>query len=127
MWPRAIAALLGSWLMAAPAVLGYGDPARTHDYIVGPLVVSVAIIAMAEATRPLRWLNAAAGAWLLVAPFVLGFEPIARLNALVTGVLLLACALVRGRVRSDFGGGWAMLWRGERAVARVPRGRTARE
>ena len=111
MWPRAIAAVLGAWLMCAPAVLGYGDPARTHDYIVGPIVITAAIVAMAEATRPLRWVNAAAGAWLLVAPFVLGFEPVARLSALVTGALLLGCALVRGRVQATFGGGWAMLWR----------------
>lgn len=123
MWPRAIAALLGAWLMAAPAVLGYGDPARTHDYIVGPIVLSTAIIAMSEATRPLRWVNAAAGAWMLVAPFVLGFAAVARLNALVTGALLLVCALVRGSVQSDFGGGWSMLWRGEPRDVTVQRDR----
>ena len=37
MWPRLVSIALGAWLMAAPALLDYGDPARTSDRIVGPL------------------------------------------------------------------------------------------
>ena len=51
--------------MASPAVLDYADPARANDRIIGPLVASMAIIAIWDITRPLRWVNVILGAWLL--------------------------------------------------------------
>lgn len=115
MWARVIEAALGIWLMAAPAILGYGGPAATHDRIVGPVIASIAIIAMAEVTRPLRWCTFAIGAWLLAAPWLLDFAPAARVNIIV-GVLLLALGLVRGSVDARMGGGWSALWSPEKAA-----------
>jgi hypothetical protein len=37
MWARLVHIILGVWLMAAPDVLGYHDPARPYDCIVGLL------------------------------------------------------------------------------------------
>jgi hypothetical protein len=104
--------MLGVWLMAAPQVLGYSGPAADNDHIVGPLVVSSAVIAMWEVTRPLRRVNTALGAWLLLAPWLLGYESAAALvNSLVAGGLLMAFSLVRGPRRHRIGGGWSALWR----------------
>jgi hypothetical protein len=50
MWAQLINALLGMWLMAAPAVLGYIGPARTNDRIIGPLAAGAALIAIWETT-----------------------------------------------------------------------------
>ena len=109
MWARIVNTLLGLWLMAAPELVGYVDPARTHDRIIGPLVASVAIIAMAECMRPVRWANLLLGVWLLCAPWVLGYMPVALFNSLAVGLLMSGCALVRGRITHSFGGGWAAL------------------
>jgi hypothetical protein len=103
--------VLGIWLIAAPSVLGYADPARTNDHIFGPIAASLACIAVWEATRPLRWGNLLIGAWLLVAPFVLGYEQTALVHSLLVGAAMAGLALVRGRQRHRFDGGWSSLWR----------------
>jgi hypothetical protein len=102
--------LIGAWLMAAPAVLGYGDPARASDRIVGPLVFTFGCTAMFEATRNVRWVNTALGAWLVLAPFVLGYAGIPLANSLGAGAMLVLLSLVRGTIRGEYGGGWSSLW-----------------
>lgn len=101
--------VLGIWLMAAPAVLGYGGAAETNDRIVGPLAASFAIIAVGEATRDVRRVNLVLAAWLLVAPWVLGYPSDATVNATLAAILLGALSFVRGRVRERFGRGWRVL------------------
>jgi hypothetical protein len=118
MWAQVVSALLGVWLMAAPAALGYGDPARTNDRIVGPIVASLAVVAIWEVTRGLRWVNVVCAAWLLVAPWVLGEGTTAAVNSVAVGSLLLALAFVGGSRRQRFGGGWASLWREPERPAR---------
>lgn len=98
--------------MAAPAVLDYADPARTNARIIGPIVASLATIAIWELTRPLRWVNVILGAWLLIAPWMLAHPPDARWNSLATGALILICSLVKGTRTHQLGGGWSSLWKG---------------
>jgi hypothetical protein len=111
MWARALGALTGLWLMAAPSILHYGAGARVSDLIVGPMAVSAAIVAMSEVTRAVRWATLPLGAWVVMAPWLLGAPNAARVSGVVAGTLLMAVALVRGRLRARFGGGWAVLWR----------------
>lgn len=107
MWARLANTALGIWLMAAPAVLGYGDPAQTNDQIAGPIAATFAIIAIWETTRALRWCNLLVGLWLLLAPWILGGYPgEAMMNSLAVGVLMIALALVRGKIEKTYGGGW---------------------
>jgi hypothetical protein len=113
MWPQIINAAVGIWLMAAPAVLGYGDPARTNDRIAGPLAAAFAIIAVSEITRPVRWLNLPIGLWLLIAPWVLSFSTVATVNSIIAGVILIVCARLGGGETSQFGGGWSALWKSQ--------------
>lgn len=114
MWARLINTALGIWLMAAPAVLGYGGVASTNHRIVGPIVAAFAVIAIWEVTRSLRWINVPLGAWLVVAPLVLGYPALdALINGLVVGLLIVAMATVRGNITQQFGGGWSVLWRSD--------------
>lgn len=107
---RLLEALLGIWLMFAPAVLGYGPPAASSDRIVGPLIASIGIVAAWEVARPARHLNLLAGLWLVAAPLVLGFGAAAALDSVLVGIALVALSRWRGRVESSFGGGWSSLW-----------------
>lgn len=110
-WARIINTALGIWLMAAPAVLGYGAPASANDRVVGPIVVTFAVVAMWEATRAVRRVNLLLGLWMLIAPWVLGYELVPILNSSIVGVLVMAFASVHGRTQQRYGGGWTALWR----------------
>jgi len=112
MWARLLSVALGVWLMAAPAVLGYGGAAATNDRIVGPLAAALSVVALFEVTRPLRWLALPLGLWLLAAPLALEHTAAATCSDLLTGAALVALAPLGGRVRSRFGGGWSALWGG---------------
>ena len=113
MWPRAAGSVLGIWLMAAPAVLGYAEPAQTNDRVVGPIVFGSAFIALWQLLRPLRWLELVGGAWLLAAPWVLGYGKVAIINSLVVGVLLIVLAFLGGKISRRFGGGWVSILKSE--------------
>ena len=112
MWPRALNTIIGLWLMAAPAVLGYAGTAATVDRILGPLAASFAITAFAEATRPVRHANLLIGALLVLAPLPLGYPTIAAVNSIVCGIAMMALSRVRGSIKSRFGGGWSKIWTG---------------
>ena len=112
MWAQLANATLGIWLLAAPAVLGYGDPARTSDRIVGPVAASLAAIALWEVTRPVGRANLALALWLLVAPWLLGYPVVATVNSTLVALMLGALSLVPWTYRPGrFGGGWSAVWR----------------
>ena len=112
MWAQVINALLGLWLMAAPAVLGADKTIANNDHIVGPLIASFAIISWWEATRVVRLYNVPLGLWLLVAPWVLGYDNTAAIvNDMLVGVVVIGLSFVKGKVEGKFGGGWSAIWK----------------
>jgi hypothetical protein len=101
----AVSALLGAWLMAAPALLGTTGSAATSDQLVGPLVITVAVIALAEIGRTTRWLNVPLGLWIAAAPWLLDGASVAgRWNGAAVGIVLVLLSIPRGRVTERFGG-----------------------
>ncbi|MGH7233280.1 MAG: SPW repeat domain-containing protein [Nitrospiraceae bacterium] len=111
MFAHIINVLLGVWLMAAPDVLDYGDPARTNDHIVGPLILSFAMIATSEVTRSVRWINLGLGLWVAMAPLPLGYPFRVAMHSVAVGVMVAALSCVRGTMKERLGGGWGVLWR----------------
>ncbi len=109
-WAQIMNALLGIWLMASPARLGYRGTGRINDLIVGPVAATFAIIALWEVTRIVGKANVALGVWLIIAAWVLGYEStIPVINEFVIGVAMVAFAMTRGKARDKFGGGWRSL------------------
>jgi short-subunit dehydrogenase len=110
MGARLVSLAAGLWLMAAPAVLGYGGTASAHDRIVGPIAAAWATVAFWEVTRPLRWASGALGLWLIAAPWLLRFGWVPTLNDMAAGLLLAGFAVVEGARRAKIGGGWSAVW-----------------
>jgi len=108
-WARIISFVLGLWLMAGPTVLGYCDPARISDRIVGPLVAGLAFVAIWPVMRPLLWVDLILGAWLLATPWLLGYGMGLAINSLIVGLLLMVLALLGSKTSKRFGGGWASI------------------
>lgn len=119
MWAQIINALLGIWLMVAPAVLNFDGALRTNAHIVGPLAAACAIIAIWPATRSVRWVNVVLGVWMIVAAFVFAPWPV-LFHGLSVGVLLAGFACVPGTTPYRLGGGWAMLRSSQRHTPTPP-------
>lgn len=95
---------LGLWLMFAPDVLSFGRSLADSDHLVGALIVTFSVIAMAEVVRYVRFVNIALGAWLMAAPFVLGGANTNALwNDVITGALVLALSIKRGPIMEHYG------------------------
>jgi hypothetical protein len=104
-WTLLVSAAIGVWLMGAPPVFGATGAAADGDFLVGPLVAIVAVIALAEVARGLRFLNVAFGLWLVAAPWLLGGATTgSTANDVVAGLALIGLSLPRGAVRERYGG-----------------------
>jgi hypothetical protein len=104
-WTLAVSTALGVWLMVAPSVLGTEAGIANSDHLVGALVVTFSVIAWAEVTRSVRWLNALFGVWLLAASwFLAGGNSMTILSDVAVGLLLLLTSLARGITRERYAG-----------------------
>ncbi len=111
MWGAIINTILGLWLMSAPGIFQYESAAANNGHIIGPIIVTFAIVSIWEATRGVRKWNFVMGAWLLIAPWILGYESsMAIISNMATGVLVIIFAMVKGKIEQQFGGGWTSLW-----------------
>jgi hypothetical protein len=57
--------------MFSRLVFGTAGAVANSDHLVGALVITLAVCAMAEVARPLRFINILFGLWLIVAPWLL--------------------------------------------------------
>lgn len=109
MWARGLTAAVGIWLMAAPSIIGSTGPARTAALVTGPLLVAVALVAISEATRPVRWAGAGLGGFLVIAPLLWQHPAAAAITSVAAGLVSVGTALVRGPLHARIGGGWSAL------------------
>ena len=110
MWAAIINVILGVWVMLAPGLFDFDKKAADNNYIVGPLVITIAIMAIWEVNRSARYFNMVAGIWLAISPFILEFDlPEAIWNDLVCGVLIAVFSLFKGTKKRNYGGGWRSL------------------
>lgn len=99
------ATAVGVWLMAAPDLLRVVGGTADSDRFVGALVVTFAMIGLAEVSRSARLLNVPLAAWLVVAPWLLDASSAATVSGVASGVVLLALSLPRGAI-VERSGGW---------------------
>lgn len=103
-WTLVLSAGAGLWLMFAPALFGSQASAADSDHLVGALVVTVAVMVMAEVIRAGRFINVLFGAWIAVAPWVLtGATSTSRWNGVIVGAVLILLSIPPGRVRERYG------------------------
>jgi hypothetical protein len=106
-WTLAASALLGIWLMFSRLVFGTVPPLADSDHLVGALVFTVAVIAMAEVGRALRFINVLFGLWLVAAPWRLpGGLSVAVGAEVAAGLVLIALSLPRGQRSREHYGSW---------------------
>jgi hypothetical protein len=66
------------------------------DHLAGALIITVAVCAMAEVARPLRFINILFGIWLIGAPWLLAANGGATWNDIIAGLPAIGLSLPRG-------------------------------
>ncbi|BBK29513.1 nucleoside-diphosphate-sugar epimerase [Stella humosa] len=106
-WTLSLSIAIGLALMATRLLAGTEGDLANSDHVAGCLVVTIAVTALAEVARPVRFLNMAVGAWLVAAPFVLdGGGPASMAVGVAAGIALILLSLPRGRLSGEHYGGW---------------------
>jgi hypothetical protein len=75
--------------MFSRLVFGTAGTLADNDHLSGALVLTIAVIALAEVARPLRFLNLALGLWIALSPFLLrgATTTVRTLNDVAVGLL----------------------------------------
>ena len=109
-WTLVASALLGVSLMFKRLLFGTEGSMADSDHLVGALIVTVAVSAMAEVGRLLRFINVAFGIWLIAAPWLLGgASGIASGASVLVGLAVIGLSLPRGRRSAEHYGSWDRL------------------
>jgi hypothetical protein len=102
-WNLLVTAVLGAWLMVAPAVFQTQGQTAHSDQILGALILTVAIIAFAEVTRSARFINIALALAIIVLPWLLGGATLASgLNDLIMGALIIVLSIAPGKIKNTY-------------------------
>jgi hypothetical protein len=112
MWTAAINIILGIWIMIAPALFEYEKAEADYNYIIGPLAITCAIVALWELNRSARFFTLLSGIVFIASPlFFQSSEAI--WNNVIAGLVMVLLSLVKGRIKGRYGGGWKSLFQDE--------------
>ena len=83
-----------------------GHRMANSDHLIGALVVTFSIMALAEVGRAIRFITVPFGIWPAVAPWRLSgaTSPLAAWNGVISGVLVIGLAIPRGAIRNSYAG-----------------------
>jgi hypothetical protein len=106
-WTLLASCGVGAWLMLSRLVVSTGAAMANNNHLIGALVITVAVCAMAEVARPLRFVNVTFGLWLMTAPWLLPDKTSAAgWNGVISGLIIVALSLPRGRRSAEHYGAW---------------------
>lgn len=99
-----VCAILGAVLMALPEQFSYSLYVANSNYILGALITVVAVSAMAEVGRVLRYMNIGLGGLLILLTWVLwGSSLGALLCNTAIGALVILLSFKKGRIKHSYG------------------------
>jgi uncharacterized membrane protein len=103
-WNLLVSVAVGLWLMFAPAALGSTGTAAHSDHLVGALIVTVVMIALADVGRAARFVNVLFGVWVIASPWLLGGATTgSKWNAVIVGAFVILLSFPRGKIGQRYG------------------------
>jgi len=93
----------GGVLMLSRILFGVEGALADAHHLIGALLITLSVTALAEVARPLRLVNIFLGVALLICAFVLEAELVALVATLALAVLILVCSIPRGPVKGSYG------------------------
>jgi NAD(P)-dependent dehydrogenase (short-subunit alcohol dehydrogenase family) len=114
MWGAIGNVLVGLWLMIAPGYFHFEKITANNYYIVGPIVITMAITSMWEFNRSVKYFNLMAGVWMIVSPFLFQYDTSEAIwNSVVSGIFMVLFSSVKSKVKGNYGGGWKILFKND--------------
>jgi len=111
MWARILNIILGLYVMIAPALFNFNPALSNSNHIVGPLVITFAVISLWDINQRVRLASIVTGAWLIISAFIFSAPAtIYLIGNAVAGLLIIIFALVKSNVKHQYGGGWRSLF-----------------
>jgi len=102
-WNFAVCLVIGVWLMFTRTTLGHEGGMADADHLIGSLVLTITVTAMAEIARPLRFANMVLGAGLLIMPFIMGAGLVSTAITVLCSIALIVFSWRRGPVLNTYG------------------------
>lgn len=102
-WNLLACIAIGIWLMFTRITLGAEGGMASADHLIGALVVTITVTALAEVMRPLRFLNVFFGMAMLITPFLFETSVWQMGAGIISGLALISFSIPRGAVRSHYG------------------------
>jgi uncharacterized membrane protein len=106
-WTLLLSVAIGIWLVFTRMTLGAENTLANSNHLIGALVITVAVTAMAEPARPLRLLNVFLGVALMITPGLLpvtvNMASASVWNNELMGLLLIGLSVPRGSITRHYG------------------------
>lgn len=102
-WNLVLCIAIGIWLMLTRISLDASGAMADFDHLIGALVITFTVTALAEVARALRFINIVFGLALLVTPFVYDVSIIQMFSSLICGILLIYLSIPRGKINHSYG------------------------
>ncbi|WP_412754118.1 vitamin K epoxide reductase family protein [Legionella londiniensis] len=102
-WNLMFCLVIGIWLMFTRVTLEASGGMANADHLIGSLVVTVTVTALAEPVRAVRLINLIFAQALFITPFVYGAGTLAALASIICGILLFILSIPRGKIYSSYG------------------------
>lgn len=99
-WNLLLSLALGIWLLFH---MGPYPMANNVGHIFGALTITFSIIAMAEVTRAVRFINILLGTALIFIPFFTNASTMITFRAILVGILLILLAIPLGKIKEKYG------------------------
>ncbi|GGL55051.1 NAD-dependent epimerase/dehydratase family protein [Wenxinia marina] len=101
-WTLAASAALGVVLMLSPLVLTWESGLSAVNHVVGALVLTFSVTALAVVARAARFMNALLGVVLLFAPFMVESSWLATFASFAFALALIALSIPKGNVEGNY-------------------------
>jgi len=102
-WTLLASIAIGVWLMLTRLTLDASGAMANADHLIGALVITVSVTALAETARPARFLNMLLGFALTITATVLAAGAAQAVAGMVCGVALIALSVPRGSIGHRYG------------------------
>jgi len=111
-WTVAVQLVIGIWLMARPDVMRIGTVwSGDADQFIGALIVTIAMIATAEVTRQVRFLNIICAVLLLIAALAFSrAAPLVLASEIICAIVLAVVSIPKGRMLERYGAWDKYIW-----------------